>query len=237
MSPAVDLVLLGPPSDSSWRMGRTLETDGSLPSLAACWVDACGGEGEAEAFLVWDSSLGPPPSVTTLATLLEGPGDVWHGGLRLGLGGLPVLGNVAPTWMHGLDPDLAVRATSWRLSLRACLLRRAAALSLGGPDAGFESMTAAGLELGHRYLRGGAVVLHQPDLIARDLEEEPASLSVRDEIRWVQRRYGRRWALWALLRGVLTPRRPLTTVDLERPRRRSENRADRRGSSRCARFP
>lgn len=213
----IDLILSGTSQLPEWRHGSAWLTEGSLLSLAERWSRVAS-EDRSVAFLCWDATLGPPPEARLLARLLEGPGDVWHGGLRLGLSGLPkALSYVAPTWMHGLDPDAAREGTSWRLSFRAALFRRSAGLSLGGPDAGFDSIAAAGLELGHRYLRGGAVVLHQPDLIASDVEEQPARLSVRDEIRWVQRRYGRRWALWALLRGVLAGRYPLTTIRTELP--------------------
>src|SRR2546430_4969290 len=77
----------------------------------------------AAAVLFWDAALGTPDQQVLLRTL-ESPGDVWHAGLELGMGGQPgIIRFVSPTWMLTCDPPCDIEATSWRLSLRACLVR------------------------------------------------------------------------------------------------------------------
>jgi glycosyltransferase involved in cell wall biosynthesis len=120
---------------------------------------------DSAAVLFWDASLGSP-NPTVLQERLASPMDCWHAGLRLGLGGLPgILDFIAPTWMLSCDPPPDIEATSWRLSLRACLVRMEALRQLGGPRPEFQTLAAAGLEMGHRWIRGGAFLRHWPTLV------------------------------------------------------------------------
>ena len=119
----------------------------------------------AAGVLFWDPSLGRPDARVVRA-LLDGTGDVWHAGLRLGTGGLPrMLDFVTPTWPLNRDPDPGIEATSWRVSLRACLARTSVLRAIGDLDPGFRSLAAAALEWGHRLLERGAFVRHVPALV------------------------------------------------------------------------
>jgi hypothetical protein len=159
----------------------------------------------ARLVLFWDAALGAPdPGAVVAATAL--PGDVWHAGLRLGMGGLPsVIDYVDPVWRFNRDPDPdgagGKVATSWRLSLRACLARRSVVEQLGGPDPRFESLAAAGLELGHRWIQSGALMRHVPSLVG-DRTDEPPALSLADEFRFLRCRYGRLWTGWSAWRAA-----------------------------------
>jgi glycosyltransferase involved in cell wall biosynthesis len=167
----------------------------------------------------------PDPDLVT--TLLAGPGDVWHAGLRLGMSGLPgVIDFVDPVWRFNRDPRPDVPAVSWRLSLRACLARAAVVRRLGGPDTTFDTLTGAALELGHRWIGRGAMMRHVPDLlpagvgavVGAGLRPDPtdASTSVlptlADEFRFVRRRYGRVWSAWAAWRAVRHGAAPIETL-------------------------
>jgi len=162
----------------------------------------------AEFCLFWDSKL-PLPSEQTLAALCAAGGDVWHAGLRLGLGGKPALLDFArPLWMLNRDPSPAIRTASWRVSLRACLVRTEVLRRHGGPRPDYETLAAAGLEWGHRLIRGGALVEHVPALLPNSGDalapERAEQIPLDDELRFVLERFGAKWLGWSALRAVLS---------------------------------
>ncbi len=199
---AVDLLLLGD-SDAAvaWSLGEVRKTAAEPAAVDAALRPIL--TGGAQAVLFWDARLGPPPAELARRTL-ERPEDLWHAGLRLGLAGQPgLIDFVHPTWMHNRDPDPDLDATSWRLSLRACLVRAEVLRRLGGPRPAYETLDAAGLELGHRWLSRGALPRHLPALLPapRKLAE---TLPLADAARFVYHRAGRRWTFWALARTVMS---------------------------------
>jgi glycosyltransferase involved in cell wall biosynthesis len=196
MSGRVNLIWLGGPEDAPrWSLGEARAVEASPVAVARAV------EGAAEAWLFWDGRLGTPDE-EAVRRVLAGPGDVWHAGLRLGMAGLPgLIDFVAPSWMLNADPDPAIEATSWRLSLRACLVRGETLRKLGGPRGEFRSLAGAALEMGHRYVRRGALTRHLPWLAAG---AEQVTLPVEDEVRFVYWRFGKFWTRWALARAVLS---------------------------------
>lgn len=166
-----------------------------------------GDQAELLAFWGGHSAL---PTREQVIRACAAPGDAWHVGPALGQRGLPrCLDFVVPTWMFGLDPPLDREATSWRISLEGMLVRSVVWRELGGPRGEYASLAGAALELGHRWIRGGALLRQHPDLY-HGVPAAPTSLPVADELRFVLHRFGRRWWWWALARlmatGVL-PRR------------------------------
>ena len=122
MSP-IDLICLtnGIPVPA-WRLGRTLATRSNAEAVAKA-VEQLTTKSETVAVLFWDALLGTPDQEFLLCAL-KSPGDVWHAGLKLGMSGQPGITRfVSPTWMLNCDPPPDIEATSWRLSLRACLVR------------------------------------------------------------------------------------------------------------------
>ena len=179
---------------------------------------------EADSVLFWDESLGLPNEglIQELAGL---PVDCCHGGLKLGMGGLPgILDFISPTWMLAADPPPDIRATSWRLSLRACLVKMEVLRKLGGPQPGFHSLEIAALDLGYCWIRRGALMRHIPELIPAaepiaelraqslglpsrppDFNRQPLPrFPLEDEVRFAFYRFGRKWAGWAVFRAVMT---------------------------------
>ena len=164
--------------------------------------------------LLWHQALGPP-SEQRVAAVAELPGDVWHAGLMLGQGGRPkLMDTVHPGWMLLQDPDPGIVATSWRLTLRACLVRSSVWRQLGGPSGAFETLDGAALELGLRWLWAGALLRHVPGLLdaaesklplhENDDAQEP--LPTVDQLRIIQCHSRRFWSAWATVRGLLTRR-------------------------------
>ncbi len=201
--PRIDLVLLSASQSApAWGQAAVSALDpGLLIRVAADLLQ----RSRADAFLFWDERL-PLPQPESLQQLLAAPGDVWHAGLALGLGGLPgLLDAVAPTWMLNRDPAATIEATSWRVSLRACLVRRAVLEQIGFVREGFRTLEAAGLEWGHRCIRRGVVVRHAPQLLPQPPEAPPVvALPFEDELRFIRWRFGRKWQDWAAFRAVLS---------------------------------
>ena len=181
-----------------WRLGAAQAVPPSPRALAEA---AAHRDPAADALLFWDAALGAPDEAAVQAALRE-PGDVWHAGLALGMGGLPrAIDFVDPVWRFNRDADLDIAATSWRLSLGACLARTVVLERLGGPDSHFETLAGASLELGHRWIRGGALLRHVAGLIPRAARTLlPPHVSSGDEIRFLRLCYGRIWAAWACWR-------------------------------------
>lgn len=184
------------------KFGRHVVAVRPDPKEAAGAVRAIVERSSAPLVLFWDAALAAP-SADLLERIARGSGDAWHAGLKLGLEGQPRdIDLVAPSWMLNRDPASNVRALSWRVSLRACLVRTRVLEALGTIDPGFESLDAAALELGYHWIRRGAVVLHQPDLVAHVKTHDlvPARIPASDSYRFIATCFGRRWAAYVLAR-------------------------------------
>jgi glycosyltransferase involved in cell wall biosynthesis len=211
----------------AWNHGgiKVVAPDVELIRMA---LDAWLQEGDEDAVLCWNSELGEVPSFDRLSKLLESKVDVWHSGLSLGMGGHPlVVSYVVPTWTFQANPDHSIVATSWRISLNACLVRRRVVRILGGLRKGFRTLEMAGLEMGHRWIRNGAVMRHVPsiggvvgsrnfhfDATANvvgkgtrryyDVECKLNAWELEDELRFAYYRFGEKWLHWATFRMVYT---------------------------------
>jgi GT2 family glycosyltransferase len=210
--PTVSVVVLdtGPGGDGTaadvagapgraWPLGPVSRVAATPAALAEHFAAA---DESIDAHLIWDPALGRPDA-DLVTRLLDGPGDVWHAGLKLGTAGLPpILDVLRPVWTLTRDPDPGIDAASWRLSLRACLVRTPVLAALGGPGAEFESVTGAGIELGYRWIRLGARLRHTPALCPADRPPAPAaSMPWPDQWRMVRRHFPPVWHRWARWRA------------------------------------
>lgn len=202
----VDLVWLSQSSEGpSWSLGEVWPTE-PTPGAIDKRIQEQLPRSNADAWLFWDCTLGAP-NAERVELMLSQTADLWHGGLRLGMNGLPGLTDfVNPTWMLNSDPDELSEATSWRLSLRACLVRTEALRQLGGPRREFQTLAGAALELGHRYVTRGAIVRHVPSLMRQTspLRSSGPTLTFQDELRFVYYRFGSFWSKAALLRAAFS---------------------------------
>ena len=121
------------------------------------------------------------------------------------MGGSPgLLDFVNPTWMLNRDPDPSIEATSWRLSLRACLVRTEVLRQMGSVQTGFRTLEAAALEMGHGYISRGVFTRYVPWLVPSHVKADPAIMPFEDELRFVYYRVGAFWSRWALGRAILS---------------------------------
>ncbi|GIU78033.1 MAG: hypothetical protein KatS3mg005_1271 [Bryobacteraceae bacterium] len=197
----MELVLTGGEAPR-WDAERVADGRGGVRACAEA-VRRVMDEGEAEWVLFWDGSLGAVPE-DLIRELIQRSGDVWHGGLDMGLKGRPELFDfVTPCWMLHGDPEEGIEASSWRVSLRCCLIRRELLRVAGGLDEGFVSMEAAGLDLGYRCLCAGAMMRFVPGL-SGSKRLPHVSIPLQDEARLVAKARGRKWLGYALARAAMT---------------------------------
>lgn len=199
-----------------WPHGRTRVTS-SLAELRSA-LDREVAEGEAEWVLIWDPELGSPPA-QTVDELMCTPGDAFHAGLLLGAAGQPDdLDLVHPNWYFTLDPPADARAISWRLTLDALLIRVEVLRQLGGIDPVFRTWQAAGLDLGWRLLRRGALLVHEPSLVSGLPASAPSPASLLwldpvDRYALLTRHLAPKWVRYVASRRALASFRPTREYD------------------------
>lgn len=195
--------MIGSPAPSlAWLSGDARLSLADPKQLAAI-CQAALAQTQAEVWLFWDADLGEPP-LSVINRLLQTPYDLWHAGLRLGTAGKPGLMDfVSPTTMWNRDPDAMQPAASWRISLRACLVRVDVLREIGFIDPDFETLDGAGLEWGYRCMTHGVLCRHDPALVSSSRLVE-TQIQEGDELRFVRRRFGLRWARWAVIRAVVS---------------------------------
>ena len=213
----VTLVMLQPEKTPiHWTIGEKKVSKPDVRSLTDVIKDLLLNT-NTDAVLFWDN-LSYLPSNDLIEYLLESSNDVWHAGLRMGLSGKPeMLNYVNPTWMLNRDPDPNKTATSWRLSLRACLFRTEVLRQIGTLEPGFETLEGAGLELGYRCIRAGVFIRYIPELLPVDFAQEKVIIPLADQLRFIQLGFGGKWAKWAKFRTVLAnPRAYFSTAHVQK---------------------
>jgi glycosyltransferase involved in cell wall biosynthesis len=203
--PKVDLIYLTqtPTENILWELGK-VHTVAPVPQAVSDCLELLLANTNATAILFWDERI-PLPASSFIQKLMDGPADVWHAGLRLGTKGLPKeMDYVSPGWMFNKDPDLSQTAVSWRISLRACLVRITVLQTLGQIDRAFETLEGAGLEIGYRWIWGGAITLHKPELLPIEIESLNLRPSMMDDYLFIMRHYQHIWQRYVLFRRSLS---------------------------------
>ena len=208
----VDLFLLGDSEGfQGWSMGEVVFCSPE-PAAFISLVQEHLSKTKADALLFWDASF-PLPSTDLVEQLLNSTSDVWHAGPKMGLSGKPeIIDYVSPTWMLNRDPNPDQEATSWRLSLRACLIRTEVLRQMGGPDPVFATLDCAGLELGFRCIRAGVFMRHVPDLLPTVSEDQIEEIPLLDQLRFVHLGFGSKWVKWASFRRLLDIPREIFSI-------------------------
>lgn len=212
MKSKINLILLSQSEcDIFWPLGEILKINPNLTDLCKEILNQINNS-HAIAIFTWDGKLGQP-NIKLLQECINNKIDVWHAGLKLGLGGQPdFIDFVSPTWMLNCDPDPEIEATSWRLSLRCCLIRTEVLRQMGGPLPDFATLDAASLEMGLRYIRNGVFIRHIPGLLPEKIPSIPIKIPLKDQIHFLEVSYGKKWTNWASLRAVLSGRENIRNV-------------------------
>lgn len=200
----VDLLYFPLPHQArvDWSLGDCrvlLDNPKTLAPVIDAWLEIS----KADYCLFWDMKLGVPDPIAVMETLRL-PGDVWHAGLKLGMAGLPKLIDfVNPTWMLNRDANPDIVSSSWRMSLKACLIRTDVLRQLGCIDPSFDTLDGAALDMGHRFIARGAFMRHVPSLVSENQNVAAPELTIDDELRFIRQQYGQKWFRWSMWRGLL----------------------------------
>lgn len=198
----VDLILING-GEVIWSKGTTHRVQASPQAMAEfCSQHIL--QTHADAWLFWDAQFGQPDE-TLIASLLRRKVDVWHAGLKLGMAGLPkILDFFHPVWVFNRDPASEIEASSWRLSLQACLIKTSVIRELGFVEPAFKSLDAAALELGYRYIQCGVFLRHTPLLLPYNVSGISKSISFEDELLFLHLVQNKRAVYWSLARAVIS---------------------------------
>jgi len=201
----VNLILLSANSTMvQWDMGSVYNVAGT-PKEISNVLTAEQQDSSVDYWLIWDAQLGNPDFNKVLETISE-PGDVWHAGLNLGMRGEPdILKFVCPGWTLIIDPDSDIESSSWRLSLRCCLFKADVLRQMGGPSELFDTLEAASLELGYRYVNNGVFTRYIPGL-SGSASLEKVRIPIQDQFKFLSLYYPKQWCYWSLCRALLKGR-------------------------------
>ena len=186
----IDIVYLGVTTDRhTWELGKIYQIQPSPQHLAKLIDDELQ-HTQADAWLLWDTSLGVP-NVETIVATYQKPANVWHAGLKLGMQNQPhVIDFSAPTDMFTADPSPEIESSSWRLSWRCCLIEVEVLRQMGNVSTRFQSLDAAMLDLGYRYIKYGVITRHIPSMLLAEQAISPkVTISFHDEILFLQRHF------------------------------------------------
>jgi glycosyltransferase involved in cell wall biosynthesis len=198
MSKIALICLPNAPALPSWPWEMRVLPDHLFHAAAVvmAWVE----QTDSEYVLFWDMALGQPDPEACLQ-ILEKPGEGWHAGLQLGHAGQPtVLNHLNPTWLLHLDAPAEIASDSWKLSLRAALVRTEIIRKTGVFRADFSNLEAAGLEWGYRMQAAGALLRHEPKLLESTPVQVLPGFSVQDSLSFVALHFPKKWYWWTVFR-------------------------------------
>lgn len=192
----IDAVWFNEAQSGSWELGSSCTIPYSPNALADVIPRIMEGA-TAEWLLFWDSKLGNP-DLALIKELAGKPVDVWHGGLKLGLGGLPkVLDYIDPAWLYNKDAPVNIISSSFRLSLQACLIRTDILKCILNSLSGFQSMEMTGLALGYSLIKKGGIIRYHPDLVP-SVKPTVVHLPSLDEWVFLRKFFSLKWQLWVM---------------------------------------
>lgn len=172
------------------------------PLKAFQYIEQITQKTRAEFLLLWSSKT-LPPTDEVLRQVIQAGSDIAHGGLALGMGDIFVdLQLFMQDWSM-INASAGVACTSWRVSLDACLIRTSLLQQAGAFDRAFLSRAVAGLDLGYRSLKCGAIVEHRPELTSCRHSRLDKAPPIQDLYTFVLRHYGRKWANYVFFRRIL----------------------------------
>ena len=153
--------------------------------------------GDADWVVFWDGNLGDPDT-NLIMQLADTKADAWHAGLKLGLQGLPDMINyIEPAWLYNKDASNTIISSSFRLSLRACMVRRSVLVALSGLPSVYQSIEMTSLALGYKIIKSGGVIRYHPEMVKQ--EELQAVIPQQDEWRFLKQFFEKKWQYWVLL--------------------------------------
>ncbi|MBF0430918.1 MAG: glycosyltransferase [Fibrobacteria bacterium] len=200
----IDVILLNGESELfSWSYGQV---HAALPSVKSVYqkLDTIKHKKDVDFVCIWDAKLGKL-HYHLLSKIFSTSGQVWHAGYDLGTQGNPeFLKYVDPVSMFNTEPQHNCTYVSWRLSLRACIMRHEVLTTLAHLNPYFFSLDMAGLEMGFRFYQKGIIILNTPEMLPYNKNLTPISPPLVEQLYFVKCSFGISWLRWCLMRYYLT---------------------------------
>lgn len=182
--------------DLKWDKGDILPVD-KWDANAISSINKLITKTESDWVLFRDYNLGIPDD-ELINELTEKKADAWHAGLKLGLNQLPEkLNYINPVWIYNKDVPQLICGSSFRLSLRAAIVKTSVLRKAGGIPIGYQTMAMAGLAMGYSILKHGGVIRYCPKLAK--MSESQLILPLVDEWTFVRHFFASKWQVWILL--------------------------------------
>ena len=203
----IDLIYFGK-KDVNWSLGQSLYSKYEINSIISAiekFINT-----DSPWLLLWDNILGPPLE-KEIKLLMSEDCDISHGGLLLGMGDLPKSINyVLPNWMLTLNPASDQKSISWKISPRACLLRKDILNSITLRSE-YITPEYAFIDFGYRCIRKGVIIQHVPNLISNNFDNKYSVIN-HDETLFIESNFSSRWYYWYLFRNLLVGNYKITQI-------------------------
>lgn len=197
---SIDLVLLGPDKvlQPQWELGQVYHLAHGIKSV--CDLVSTIAKDAGYVFFI-DATLSIPSS-NVLEQIVESNIDIAHAGLKFDLASkVDFLDYVSPISYFNLDQSVESEISSWKVSLRCCLIKKDVLQQFPFLNPQFESFDAAVLEWGYRLIWSGVTMRYFPNLTIKSLPID--DIPIMDQIRFVNTFYGKKWLYWCAFRDAL----------------------------------
>lgn len=196
----IDLVLFGSSDITaiSWEWGKVYHSNFEINTVNTLISKIRNTHGY---ILFLDSALALP-SPNILEQLVESNIDISHAGLKFDLASkVNFLDYVTPISYFNLDQSVEVEITSWKISLRCCLVKKDVLQQFPFVNPQFESFDAAVLEWGYRLIWSGATMRYYPHLV--DTTFKSTDIPIKDQVRFLHIFFGKKWLYWSAIRSII----------------------------------
>ncbi len=200
----IDLVLINADKQSvAWKYGQVYTASYNVDDIRQT-IQCVVNESKAAWVLFWDGTLGEI-NESLIASLAQTNMDVWHAGLKLGTTGLPnALKYINPAWIYNKDASPDIASSSFRLSLKASLIRLSVLKEVTPViNPSYISVDMMGLCLGYAIIRKGGMMRYHHALVKQQAEK--INLSERDEWIFIKQFFPAKWHWWVVVnkKGLL----------------------------------
>lgn len=197
----IDIVLIGKQKDTriNW-IGNIYSSDKTINSINSAIESSLSTKNPFVLLWYADYQL---PEYFKLTHLLSKHTDVLHSGLKFGMQGKPFLLNfISPVWMFNKDPEsIDYTISSFRMHIHGSILRKEALKILGLFDTNLKTLEGAALDMGLRFLKGGAFIFYEPRILNSTIDKN-VNIPLEDEVYMLLKHYSKQQVIWAILRSL-----------------------------------
>lgn len=193
----ITLVLFNEKFSFQWQYGDVFNVDYTAVSIHKILPEIH--SSASDYILFWDAR-NTFPTDKELENVLNSKGDLWHVGSKLSFAKeMPVLDCIQPVSMIHLDVNSNLDHSSWKISLKGCLMKRSVFDQV--PFSKYMSeIDLLGLDFGYKALKFG-VITRYSSILAKNivLLEKNSSILLQDELTFVRNNFDKKAFIWCYL--------------------------------------